>query len=310
MIADKLLSPERNANQKWSTHPGLLLLICGVLFGLNFPLAKQATLAQIPALTWVMHYSLGASLALLPLLILRKQWVLPTRRQLRYIAIAGPITFATANFLVFFVVAKLGAAYAGIMFALSPVFTVLFARALGMRSPGPRAYLGVILGLTGALGIAISSGQFLEPGSKLYLLVALAIPLVLAGGNIYRSLDWPDDASPEVLAFWSHASAFILYIFVAALFTEESVFVVAIHEPLLLFAQLTLAGLTAPVYFRLQRFGGPVTLSQLGYVAAGVSLLIATLVLGERYPLMSWLSVIIIAVGIAITVFSPYIEPG
>ena len=62
--------------------------------------------------------------------------------------------------------------------------------------------------------------------------------------------------------------------------------------------------MTAPLAFRLQRFGGPVILSQLGYVAAASGLIVSTSLLGERYPMLTWLSAAVIAMGIAVTFYA------
>ena len=54
-------------------------------------------------------------------------------------------------------------------------------------------------------------------------------------------------------------------------------------------------------FFRLQAVGGPVYLSQIGYVGAAVGLITGTLLLGERYQLLTWLGAAIITVGIVMT---------
>ena len=54
-------------------------------------------------------------------------------------------------------------------------------------------------------------------------------------------------------------------------------------------------------FFRLQAVGGPVYLSQIGYVAAAVGLVSGTVVFGERYQLWTWIGAGIIAAGVAIT---------
>ncbi|MCR6659916.1 MAG: hypothetical protein NVV72_11420 [Asticcacaulis sp.] len=55
------------------------------------------------------------------------------------------------------------------------------------------------------------------------------------------------------------------------------------------------------VFFRLQIVGGPVYLSQIGYVAAAIGLFSGTLFLGERYGLLTWLGAVVIAVGVIVT---------
>jgi drug/metabolite transporter (DMT)-like permease len=54
-------------------------------------------------------------------------------------------------------------------------------------------------------------------------------------------------------------------------------------------------------FFRLQHVGGPVYLSQIGYVAAAVGLLSGTLFLGEHYGLLTWLGAVIIVAGVFLT---------
>ena len=54
-------------------------------------------------------------------------------------------------------------------------------------------------------------------------------------------------------------------------------------------------------FFRLQAVGGPVYLSQIGYVAAAVGLFAGTIFLGERYQLLTWIGAAIITVGVMMT---------
>ena len=59
--------------------------------------------------------------------------------------------------------------------------------------------------------------------------------------------------------------------------------------PLLVLAQVASASAMFVFFFRLQAVGGPVYLSQIGYVGAAVGLVSGTLLLGERYQLLTWL---------------------
>ena len=59
--------------------------------------------------------------------------------------------------------------------------------------------------------------------------------------------------------------------------------------PLLVVAQVASASAMFVFFFRLQAVGGPVYLSQIGYVGAAVGLFSGTLFLGERYQLLTWL---------------------
>src|SRR5581483_8505544 len=71
--------------------------------------------------------------------------------------------------------------------------------------------------------------------------------------------------------------------------------------PRLVVAQIFASAGMLALYFQLQMVGGPVTLSQIGTVAAAVGVLIGTVLLGERYPAIVWIGIAIITVGITLT---------
>ena len=54
-------------------------------------------------------------------------------------------------------------------------------------------------------------------------------------------------------------------------------------------------------FFRLQSVGGPVYLSQIGYVGAAVGLVSGMLFLGEHYRLLTWIGALIIVAGVLMT---------
>ncbi len=293
----------RLALRHWLESPGVLLIICGALIGFGFPLAKVAAQARIPISAWLMLYSLGACLVLLPLLIAKRQLALHRSDQWRYVCIAGPITFVGPNMLVFFTVPHVGAGFTGLMFALSPVCTVFLAYVMGLDKLNVWRMVGLALGFGGAVSISFAHGGEINAGAWIWVSAALAIPMVLASGNIYRTLAWPSNSAPEVLAFWSHAVALGFTFTATQLFAPGKVMAMVIEHPLLVGTQLLLAGLAAPFAFRLQRFGGPVLLSQMGQVAAATSLLVATLLLGEVYSTTAWLSAGVVGLGVVVTLY-------
>lgn len=282
--------------------PVVLLLITGTLIGLNFPLGKIAGEAGVSPQIWAMLISLGATLVLLPLLLATRMLALPPPRVLRYSAVSAIVSFVTPNLLVFTVIPQTGAGYAGLMFALSPVFTFLFASLFGLKVPGWLGRIGIAVGLAGAAVVSLSRGIHPDGPALAWLLAALAIPLALAAGNVYRSLDWPEGESPNVLAFWGHAVSGLVFLLLLLLTRGRVSFDEIAPAAGAALAQVVVAGMTFPVFFRLQQLGGPVLLSQIGYVAAAVGLVGATLFLGERYSATTWLGAGVIAVGLSITI--------
>ena len=71
--------------------------------------------------------------------------------------------------------------------------------------------------------------------------------------------------------------------------------------PVLAAVQALVSALLFVTYFRLQVVGGPVYLSQIGYVAAAVGLASGILFLGESYGPQTWIGAAIIALGVTLT---------
>ncbi|MGR3637287.1 MAG: DMT family transporter [Shimia sp.] len=285
-----------------SVGPVGLLLWCGTLLGVSFPLGKVAAGAGVPPVMWALLVSVGASLSLMPFLAARGLLRLPRGKMLRYVVISGLISFAGINLMIFGLVPKVGAGQVGMMFALSPVATLAVSLMFGMKAPNGLGIAGIAVGLVGALMVAFGRGGV--DGTLVWSLLALSLPVVLAVGNVYRTLDWPAGAHPMALAFWAHLVAVVALIGVQVVRGEGLPLEAIQKVPGAAMVQLVAAALTFPAYFKLQKIGGPVLLSQIGYVAAAIGLLSAVVFLGEHYGPVSWFGAGVTAVGIALTIFA------
>ncbi|MEJ2620162.1 MAG: DMT family transporter [Candidatus Thiodiazotropha sp.] len=294
----------------WQT-PTILLLVTGSLIGLNFPLGKIAGEAGVSPLVWAMLISLGVTLMLFPAMLVTRSLVFPAPRVLRYTVVSALVSFVTFNLLLFTVIPHAGAGYAGLMFALSPLFTTMLAAMFKLiKTPGRIGRIGIALGMLGAALVSLTRSSNPEGPGIEWVLAALAIPIALAVGNVYRTLDWPEGTAPNVLAFWGHA--FSSCVFMTILATTRDNLPLAEIAPAAgaALVQMIVSGLTFPVFFRLQVKGGPVLLSQIGYVAAAVGLISATLFLGESYSAITWLGAAVIGLGIATTIIAQRLDQG
>ena len=284
--------------------PALLLLAVGTLLGLNFPLGKLAQAAQVPAVLWAALISLGASSLLGAWLLLRRRPVVCDAQHARYFVITALVSYALPNLLVLAAMAHLGSGPTAMMFTLSPLFTALLSRLAGLRAPARLEYWGIAIGFGGALLVALARGEAGRPAAWLWVGVGLLIPLLLALGNVYRSLDWPARADATWLAVGSHGVAALLLLALCALTGAWRGLPALAGVPWLAAAQVAAAVLMFPLFFRLQALGGPVLLSQIGTVGAGVGVAVGAGLLGERYPPLVWGGVALIALGIGLTVWA------
>lgn len=291
-------------------NPILLLVATGILIGLNFPLGKIASNAGISPILWPLLISMGAVIAMSLFLGMRGELELPNYRVLRFSLISGLISFVVANILVFALIPFVGSGYAGLMFATSPVFTLALSIVFRFKTPHKLGIAGIIIGFVGACLVALSRHSALEAGATIWLLAAFLIPITLAIGNIYRTIGWPEGASPDVLALWTNVFASLGYGVVFLLLYQDLRLEEFSAAPFAAVLQFLVGALTFPFYFRLQKYGGPVLLSQLGYIAAAVGLLAATLFLGERYGVLTWIGAAIILVGIGFTIRAQSVQPS
>ncbi|RWC44643.1 MAG: DMT family transporter [Mesorhizobium sp.] len=284
----------------WDSALGLLV-VTGGLLGLTLPFGKLATAVGVPAMVWAFVISVGAGGVLLCVLLARGQHVRLTAHKLRYFFVTAAVSYAVPNLLMFSAIPHLGAGYTGIMFTLSPVITLVFSILLRVRRPNMLGILGIAVGFVGAVMVAVTRGEAGQPADLFWVVMGLLIPVSLAAGNIYRTVDWPDGTGPIELAVGSHlASAAMLFVGIFLLFGGKA-FVPLGGVPLVVVAQVASASAMFAFFFRLQAVGGPVYLSQIGYVAAAVGLFAGTIFLGEHYQLLTWAGAVIITAGVFIT---------
>ncbi|MBL8578673.1 MAG: DMT family transporter [Mesorhizobium sp.] len=284
----------------WKSAFGLLL-ITGSLLGLSLPFGKIATTSGVQPIVWAFVISAGGGGVILVAMLLRGHGFRFSGHKLRYFLITATITYAIPNLLLFSVMPHVGAGYAGIMYTLSPIVTLVFSIVFGVRRPNLLGVVGITIGFLGAVMVATTRGQLGAPASLFWVALALLIPVSLAAGNIYRTADWPEGAAPTELAVGSNLAA--AAILLAGIFASSggTALQTLTTMPFLVIAQIVASAAMFVFFFRLQVVGGPVYLSQIGYVAAAVGLLSGTLFLGERYGFLTWLGAAVVFIGVVVT---------
>jgi drug/metabolite transporter (DMT)-like permease len=278
-----------------------LLIITGTLLGVSLPLGRMATNAGVAGIVWAFVISLGAGGILLCVHLLRGNRIRLTPHKLRYFVVVAAVSYAIPNLLIFSAISHLGAGYTGIMFTLSPIVTLVFSILLGVRRPSFMGMAGIVIGFVGAVMVALTRGEAGQPAETVWVILGLLVPVSLAIGNIYRTWDWPGDTGPVELAIGSHLAAAAMLLGGMMLLQGGETFSLLSGVPLVVAAQAVSAAVMFVFYFRLQAVGGPVYLSQIGYMAAAVGLLSGTLFLGEHYRALTWLGAMIIVAGVIVT---------
>ncbi len=262
------------------TNPFVLLVVVGALLGVFTALTKTATQAGWHPLAFLFFSLVGSGAILTALAIRGGQPPGRGRRTLAYNLGSGLLSGMLPNALSFAAIGHVGAGFVALGFAFPPLISYLMALGLKMERFHAVRAAGLALAFLGVV-VLVATKVSLGNASPGWIAIALAAPVFVAAGNIFRSLYWPDGATPLSLAPGMLIAAALL------LAPVLGVAGVPLLPPLngatvaLVLVQIAVFAATFSLIFRLQALAGPVYLSQIGSVGAVAGGAIAVVVLGE-----------------------------
>ena len=279
--------------------PFVLLMISGLLTGGVLTAGKLAGTGQIPPMTLLLWQVSGGALMLW--LASLSSGLLPrwNRSAVRYYLVGGLLSVSLPFALAFVVLREIPVGLLGMISALSPLMTYGLSNIFASETGSRRQLLGLFVGLLGVVLIMLPKGADPVSASWPYLVLALCIPLSLAGGNIFRSVAWPAGGAPMSLATGMLTMQSLWLLPATLIFDQFQLPGVAHGDSGLLGIALALmAGGSYLSSLALLRIGGPVYLSQIGYVVTAVTVVFGATLLGERYGVRDWITIGLIFIGI------------
>lgn len=277
-----------------------LLAIVGSLLAVSVLLSRVAAGLHAPMLTYL-TLAMGGSGAVLTILnggIGRSES--GAGALVAYSFAAGGL-MALASALGYLTVHKVGAAFISLALAFPPMLTWLLSIILSMERFDTFRFCGLVTGLAGGVLLALGKGLG-APSDLGAILVACAMPAVLALGNVFRTRFWPRGARPRQLAGAMLISGAVLTLPFAIALEGTDAAANVFQTPMLLVLLVAIATFVAQyaAFFRLQQVAGPVYLSQIGSVAAMVGSPIAVFALGEHWPDGFTLAAVLIVGGLVL----------
>lgn len=309
MSASPIAQPASRGPSR-SVESLLLLLSTGGLLGAIFPVTKAAQSAGVAPLPWAFSMLAGAGL-ILALMAWAKGTPVPVGgRYLRYFAASGFLSAALPNVVLFFVLPRLGAGLASVVYTLPPILTLLMALAVRIERPDRWRVAGIGLGFAGALMIVGPRGSLPSPELAGWMALAFVMPVSVAAGNIYRTMAWPPGAKPAALAAGTTLGGAVWVMLALVATGAVAELPTLVLAPGLAALQIAVTAFTYVLYFRLQVVAGPVYLSQIGYVMTAVGLGAGTLLFGERYSFWVWSGAGVIVAGVLLVSFGRKLFAG
>ena len=283
--------------------PLLCLLAGGALIGISTNLAKYAGEIGLTPLAFLFWSITGAAFILSTYAFLRHELPPLSKPTLSYYLIAALVSVAGSNLIFFSAVPQVGASFVALTISLPPLLTYLAAIILRIEPFTKLRALGVVTALAGAGVLAVR--KFAAPDASIFWIVlTLCGPVLLAIGNIYRTLYWPDNLAPSALAPGMLIAASMLLALVSIVphyslavpMTELLAFGLIAIQACVFAGQFLLL-------FLLQKTGGPVLLSLLGAVGAVVGVPVAIFLQGESPPEGLFLGALLIALGVILVTY-------
>lgn len=285
----------------------LLLIVSGMLAAGVFITGKQAGQEQLSPLLVLFWQMSGGALVVWMLSWRSRRFPLWDAAHTRYYLVGGLLGISVPCLLAFIVLQELQVGMVGLLTALSPVMTYAMARLLGLERGHPLRLLGLVIGVSGVAMLVAPDDTAGFAGEWCYLLLALGIPFALAASNIYRSRFWPagSEAMPLVIGMLTTQAVWLFVLNLMLGNFHNSLSTLPDAGLLLTFLGL-LTGVSYLSSFNLLKVGGPVHLSQMGYVIAAVTLLVGIIFWDEQYDHRDLLSMGLVLSGVLLTTLTQH----
>tara|TARA_R110000772_G_scaffold20685_6_gene57508 strand:- start:1076 stop:1963 length:888 start_codon:yes stop_codon:yes gene_type:complete len=283
----------------------LLLILSGSLTAALYMVRKLAGAESIPVLLFLFWQLSGSALVVWMFSIRSRQFPIWNLEHIRYYLIGGLLGTTIPFILVFVVLEQLQVGLVGLVTALSPIATYFLARIIGYEQASMLRLMGLIVGLTG-VAFLITSGESINQSTNWFFIVlALMIPLTLAVSNIYRSRFWPVGSEAMAIVMGMLTVNGILLFLVNLWLGNFHLNMFENRQVLYLIGILSvLAGAAYLSSFELLKEGGPVYLSQMGYVITVVTILAGILIWDEQYRVNDMISISLVFGGVLMTTWS------
>ena len=213
------------------------------------------------------------------------------------------MSVAGSNLIFFSALPHVGAGFVALIISLPPLLTYLGALVLKIERFNILRAFGVGVALIGA-GVLAARKLSAPDANIFWIMIALCGPVLLAIGNIYRTMRWPKGVSASALAPGMLVAAAIM-LGMVALLPSYSLYI-PLSQPtaiLLIIIQAVIFAGQFLLLFLLQKTGGPVLLSLLGSIGAVVGVPVAVFLQAETPPSGLFIGASLIALGVVLVTY-------
>ena len=298
-MAQQIYDRERKLRQNINTLKGLFLLVfCGLIFGLDAPIAKLMSQFNAHPLGVSIWISVVACLLTLPYSIYKKDIPPFTWSLFKYFLIWGFCTCVLGDVFLLIAAEQLQASVLSIILVLEVLLVFAYSAITKLEKATTKRFLGLVIGLAG-VAMAVYAQESTGTTVWWYALAAIAVPAGYAAIDILIVVSKQVDMKP--MTTLGIASLFGLLIMIPIAWHQEG-FVSVSFPPgkfelgILVWGTLTVVGMLLLVL--LITTAGAVFGSQAAYVMTLAGIFWSILLLGESLTTATWLALGVICIGL------------
>jgi len=282
-----------------NTRGWLVLLAAGAVWGITVTLAKIITGEGAHPLGINLWQTVIATLVLGTCLTVRKMPLPLDRSHVSFYLICGLCGTVIPGTLLFYCAIYLPAGVLAITIATVPILTFIAALFFRIEVLLFKRIGGVLLGALSIVLIAAPETSLPDPGSRIWVLIAVLASLNYCVENMYIALKKPPGTDVLTLLFGMQCVAAII-LAVIVLITDSGVPIGWIMDwrgwMLVAMALISVVAYASFIYL-IDSFG-PVFASQMAYVITISGVFWGALILAESHTSWIWLSLLVMLAGL------------
>lgn len=298
----------RASRPAWRRAP--LIPTLGVMWGAGILLAKVAVDAGVPPLLFAAFEALGIATTALAICWVKNDFPRWTPEAVRFYAVTGFTLVVLPYSFIYSALAHITGSLASIVQAMTPVFTVVLAVAVGLERSVPTRWLGVLLSFAGiALVVQQQSGPDGLGGFSLWVLAALAAPLSYAVTNVYAARTTVEQSATAKAAGSNIVAVAGMGVVLLVASVSEAAPVTlgvvgwpAVAAGLAAIAANVLASLT---FFRLASLGGATKAGLASYITVLVGVVSGWFLLDEPVTALACVAAAVVVAGVILASRTP-----
>ena len=297
------MSVKNNASKPTQTTPAsalpyILVLLCGVIWGMTFSLARIATSGSGHPVGLAFWQAFGGGLVLLVVCWSRRRWPKLNGTNFRHSCVIAFAGTAVPGTLYFYAAPNVPAGVLAITVALVPMLTYAISWPLGIDHFGRRRLCGILMGFIAIVFLVAPDTSLPDPSMARWLILPLIASIFYTIENIYVDVCIPHDS--DLVGLLTGALMIAALMLAPVMYFEDAFY--PINWPLddvelALLSMMAISSIAYLMFLYVVKMAGAVFASMAGYVITIAGVFWGLVFFAERHSLWVWAALVLMLLG-------------